>query len=193
MNIGIDIDNVITLFDQKVIKEMMREDGNLRGSGIINPQLDYLKGMFDWSKEEIDNFFNTNMERIASKLSPRRMCRFYMEQLISDGHKLYLISHRAYPHYKQPEKTTKDWLKQHHIPYTKLVLSKEPDKTPECQQYKIDLMIDDRVKQCKKMMDNGIHCLVMMTKQNKKKIGDMPYVRSWQHLYQTIANHKKCS
>ena len=107
MNLGIDIDNVITAFDNGLLKEFLIKDKLKRNSGIVNPKADHItKGMFDWSEDEVHEFYANHMERIAKGLSPRRNCKKYMDKLLADGHKLILISHRACPDYKEPEKTT---------------------------------------------------------------------------------------
>ena len=187
MNIGLDIDNVITDFDAGILKEFLLEDKNKRNAGIINKNARHINhGMFDWSKEEVDEFYNNNMERIAKDLKPRRNCKKYMNKLLQDGHKLYLISHRVYPHYQNPEQTTLNWLKKNRINYTKLILSETPDKTKECREYKIDIMIDDRAGQCKKMRANGINCMLMFTKYNAREKEYLPFATSWANLYEEI-------
>lgn len=68
MNIGLDIDNVITAFDNSILKEFLLEDKNKRNTGIINKHAKHINnGMFDWSREEVDEFYNNNMERIAKE------------------------------------------------------------------------------------------------------------------------------
>lgn len=191
MVIGLDIDNVITSFDSAILKAFLQEDRNKRGKGIVNKKAEHIAKMFDWSQEEVDNFFAANMEDIAKTLRVRRNCKKYMDKLLKDGHKLYLISHRAYPHYNNPEKTTVDWLERHKINYTKLVLSKSPDKTKECKAYKIDIMVDDRVDQCKKMIKGGINCILMRTNCNKNRMEGLPFVTSWQNLYREIEGWKR--
>ncbi len=187
MNIGLDIDNVITAFDSGIFKEFLLEDKNKRNSGIINKNARHINlGMFDWSQEEIDEFYNNNMERIAKNLKPRRNCKKYMDKLLKDGHNLILISHRAYPHYKTPEQTTLDWLKKNKINFTKLILSDSPDKTKECRENNIDIMIDDRAGQCKKMTANGVYCMLMFTKFNRKEVENLPFATSWENLYKEI-------
>lgn len=188
MNIGLDIDNVIADFDRDILKEFLLEDKNKRGTGIIDKHARHIShGMFDWSQEEVDNFFNNNMERIAKTLKPRRNCKKYMDKLLEEGHKLILISHRAYPHYLTPEKTTIDWLKKHNINYTKLIISNSADKTQECFENNIDIMVDDRAGQCKKMRANGVNCILMLTKYNRKEKEDLPYATSWKNLYKEIS------
>ena len=187
MNIGLDIDNVITDFNSGMLKEYLIEDKNKRNRGIINPKSAHLtKGMFDWSEEEVENFHIENMERIAKDFSPRRNCKKYMDKLLSDGHKLFLISNRKYPHYKDAEKTTVDWLRKNNINYTKLILSETPDKTKECKESNIDIMVDDRPDQCKIMRANGINVMLMFTKNNRAEKDDLPYATSWKNLYSQI-------
>lgn len=187
LNIGLDIDNVITDFDRSILKEFLLEDKNKRNAGVINKNARHINhGMFDWSQDEVDEFYNNNMERIAKDLNPRRNCKKYMDKLLQDGHKLYLISRRAYPHYLNAEKTTLDWLKKNKINYTKLILSEAPDKTKECREYDIDIMIDDRASQCKIMREQGVNVMLMLTRYNPKEKEDLPYATSWKNLYEKV-------
>ena len=53
MRIGIDIDNCISNFDDTLLKEYLKHDKELRNTGIINENPEYLrKGMFNWTHEE---------------------------------------------------------------------------------------------------------------------------------------------
>lgn len=190
--LGLDIDNVITDFDKEVLKEMLIADKTKRNRGIINPNASHMtKGMFDWSKEEVDEFFNNNMERIAGNLKPRRNARKIIDKLTHEGYEIYLISHRAYPHYNHPLETTEKWLKDNKINYHKLILSETPDKTPECINYKIDLMIDDRVSQCIKMNENGINVFVMKTRYNWRDKTNLKVITSWENLYFEVTKWKE--
>lgn len=66
MRIGIDIDNVISNFNDALLNEYLLHDKELRNSGIINENAEYIrKGMFDWSENEETNFYKSNIERIA--------------------------------------------------------------------------------------------------------------------------------
>ena len=59
MKIGIDIDNCISNFDDTLLEEYLKHDKELRNTGIINKNPEYLrKGMFDWTVEEENNFYN---------------------------------------------------------------------------------------------------------------------------------------
>lgn len=194
MRIGLDIDNVISNLDKMILQEFIKLDKTKRNKGIINPNARHIiKGMFDITKEESINFFANNMERLAAFLEPRKNTKLYMDKLLEDGHELYLISHRAYPDYKNPYETTTKWLEKNGINYTKLVLSKTTDKSPECKKYNIDIMFDDVVSNCIKLRDSGINVCLMGTKYNALYKKDLPIVKDWNELYSKIKdmNEKK--
>ena len=66
MKIGIDIDNVISNFNEELIKEYLMHDKELRNTGIINENAKYIRnGMFDWTDDEEKTFYKENIERIA--------------------------------------------------------------------------------------------------------------------------------
>lgn len=189
MNLGIDIDNVVSDFDGELKKEFLKEDKRKRNTGVINSKLHIVSGQFDWSKEEVDNFLNANMERIAQNLKPRRNARKVLEELRSEGHKIFLISHRVFPHYKNPKETTENWLKKWQIPYDKLIFSGKSDKTKESLENKIDIMLDDRADKCEIMANNGITCFVMKTKYMKKH--KLKTVTSWNNFLKEVENWGK--
>lgn len=193
MRIGLDIDNVISDFDEAIFEEFLIEDKNKRNKGVINKNANHIvSGMFDWSKEEVQEFFSNNMQRIAQNLSPKRNCREIMKKLKDEGHELYLISHRVYPDYTSPYLVTTNWLIENNIPYDKLILSKSPDKTEECLKYKVDIMIDDRENQCKKMTDKGINAYIFRTKfTDKRNTYNLPIINDWNNLYEVVNREKQ--
>ena len=187
MRIGLDIDNVISAFDEAILRELLILDKDKRNAGIVNKKARHIvHGMLDWSRDEIEEFFADNMENIAATLRTRQGVRKYLQKLKDDGHTIVLISNRIYPDYKQPEKTTLDWLQKRKVPYDELIISQSPDKTAECKEHSIDIMIDDRAGQCKKMRANGVNCILMLTKYNRREIEDLPYASSWEKLYEVI-------
>lgn len=52
MRIGIDIDNVIANFDDVLLKAYLKQDKELRNTGIVNDKVYFRKGMFDWTTQE---------------------------------------------------------------------------------------------------------------------------------------------
>ena len=69
MKLGIDIDNVISNFNEELLKEYINHDKELRNTGIVNKNADYIRqGMFDWTEDEELDFYRNNIERIAKNL-----------------------------------------------------------------------------------------------------------------------------
>jgi len=187
MRIGLDIDNVILDTDKLILEEFLKEDKNKRNSGIINPKADYIfSGMFDWSKEEIDEFLVKNMENIAKRVEPLLGAKKYIDMLLEEGHEIYLISNRTYPYYKNPVKTTNDNLKMNDINYTKLVLTETNDKSLECMELNIDIMFDDRASNCLKLINNGIRCCLFKTIYEKRKFDNLEMIENWDELYKKV-------
>lgn len=191
MRIGLDIDNVITDFDKKMLEEFTKEDKNKRNRGIINPNGNWIKDFFDWSVDEENDFFNKNMENFAKALEPRKDVKYYMDKLLNDGHSLYLISHRVYPHYLYPYETTTKWLEDNKINYTKLILSKDTNKTKECKENNIDVMFDDGRINCRQLQENNVNCYLMATNYNKRNSDDLKIVNDWKELYEVINKMEK--
>ena len=75
MRIGLDIDNVVSDFDAGIFEAFLIEDKNKRNSGIVNPNGRWIKHLFDWTNDEVEEFFNNNMERISLKLSKEKMLK----------------------------------------------------------------------------------------------------------------------
>lgn len=192
MRIGIDIDNVVLDTDNLILEEMLKEDKNKRNKGIINKNAPYIfLGMFDWSKEEIDEFLINNMERIASNLKPIEDSKKYIDKLLKEGHEIYLISNRAYPYYKNPLNTTKNNLKMNNINYTKLILTKTNDKSKECIDLKIDIMFDDRASNCLKLKEKDINCYLVKTIYETRTFDNLEIVNNFKEIYLKINEVKK--
>ena len=191
MRIGLDIDNVVTNFDKKILEEFFKEDKNKRNKGIVNPEGNWIKNMFDWSVDEVESFFNKNMQEFAKTMEPRKDAKYYMDKLLEEGHSLYLISHRSYPHYTRPYEITKEWLKTKKINYTKLILSKTTNKSKECRENNIDVMFDDVKINCHQLQESGIKCYLMGTNYNQKNLEGLKVVKDWKELYKVINNMEK--
>lgn len=194
MRIGIDIDNVISNFNEELLKEYLNYDKQLRNTGIINENADYIRrGMFDWSDDEEINFYRNNIERIAKNLKVKDGAKEYIDKLIDDGHLVYIITGRDNGDYSDPYNMTEKWLSDNSIKYHNLILTDaykndEHGKTEKCIENNIDLMIDDSINICKDCIDNNVNTLLMNTEYNGQ--ADMPRVNNWEEIYKFISNHK---
>ena len=190
MRIGLDIDNVISNFNEELLIEYINHDKQLRNTGIINDTPAYIRnGMFDWSEAEEKEFYKNNIERIAKNLKVLNGAKEYIDKLSADGHYICIISGRDNGEYHDPYKMTKEWLDNHFIKYDKIVLTNvysHKEKAIQCLENNIDIMIDDSVGICRCCIENNIKTFLMDTPYNRS--ADIPRVNSWKEIYETISN-----
>lgn len=191
MKIGLDIDNVIAAFDKGILEAFLELDKQKRNRGIINSGGRWIADMFDWSREEIDEFFVLHMENLAKRLEVRDGAREYMVRLMEEGHELYLITNRVYPAYRNPETVTREWLAKNEIPYTELIMTKSIDKTEECRHCGVEIMFDDNPENCHYLVAGGIRCCCVMTDYPLSQREGLEHVNDWAELYRYICELQK--
>ena len=194
MNIGIDIDNVISNFNEVLKEEFLKHDKELRNTGIVNSNLHMTQGMFDWSEDEIWGFYLKNIERIAKNLEVKPGAKEYIDKLKEDGHRIVIITGRDNGEYTDPFNMTEKWLKEKEIKYDKLILTNvytnRLAKVEICFENNIDIMIDDSKHNCRASMENNITTLLMDTPYNRTE-KDMIRVNNWKEIYEFIKNYKR--
>lgn len=195
MIIGIDIDNVISNFNEELLKEFLIHNEELGYNKKYNKDADYItRGMFNWGEDEVKSFYHNNIERIVKNLKVKDGAKEYIDKLIADGHIIYIITGRDNGEYSDPYNMTKKWLDDNFINYDKLILTNaykndKHGKTEKCIENKIDIMIDDSVHICQDCIENNITTLLMDTPYNKKV--DIPRVYNWEEIYEFISNYKR--
>lgn len=193
MRIGVDIDNVISNFEELLVKEYLKHDKTLRNTGIIDKTKWVRDGTFDWTHEEEQEFYKSNIEKFAINLNPIEGSVEYIDKLMQDGNEIYIISGRDNGEYKNPYEMTKEWLEKHKIKYTKLILTDAYDshaKSIACKNNNIDIMIDDSPSICCDLKRSGINVLMMKRKYYKQKNSDIEIVRSWKEIYEKISGRR---
>ena len=195
MNIGIDIDNVISNFDEVLKKEFLEHDKELRNTGIVNPEAHMTNGMFDWSDDEVWSFYLKNIERIIKNLDVIEGAKEYIEKLKEDGHTIVIITGRDNGEYADPYNMTKEWLADKKIPYDKLVFTNsykndKNGKTRKCFENNIDIMIDDSAGICRDCFENNITTLIMDKPCNREE-KEITRVHNWKEIYEFITNYKR--
>lgn len=192
MKIGIDIDNVISNFNEVLLNEFLIYDKTLRNSGIVNEHVYITRGMFDWTKEEQNHFYKNNIERIVLKLDTILDSVKYINMLKKEGHKIVIITGRDNGEYNNPYDMSIKWLNDKGINFDELILTNayKHDKYIECKKNNIDVMIDDSLEMCKKSYNNGINTLIMDTPYNKNN-NTIKRVYNWKEIYNYISNYKK--
>ena len=192
MNIGIDIDNVLSNFNEKLLREFLEHDKELRNSGIVNKDAYITRGMFDWSKDEFDDFYYKNIERIAKNLKVIDGAPEYIKKLREKGYKIYIISGRDNGEYSNPYKMTKDWLEKYNIQYDKLILTDvfdSAEKARVCLENNISIMVDDSSRIQLEVDKTKVTALLMDTPYNRQT-DSLKRVHNWKEIYDFIINFK---
>ena len=191
MRIGVDIDNVLSNFNDVLLNKYIKHDKSINGKGIVNQDV-YIRDMFNWDKEYEEKFYKENIEYFASFFEPIKECSKYIKLLKEEGNTIYIISGRDNGEYSNPYRMTIDWLKKYDIVYDKLFLVdayNSHSKTEVCLEYNIDVMIDDSKRMCKDIQDNGIRTLLMDTPYNRDT-NEFERVNSWKEIYNKLSNKK---
>lgn len=196
MRIGVDIDNVISTFNEELLEEYIKHNEELGYSNEINENADYItRGMFNWAEGEVEAFYRDNIERIVNKLSVKDGAKEYIDKLKNDGHSIYIITGRDNGEHSDPYNNTKKWLDDNAIYYDKLILTNaykndEHGKSEKCIENNVDIMIDDSVHICRDCINYGITTLLMDTPYNKQ-VNDIQRVHNWKEIYEYITQYKK--
>lgn len=189
MKIGIDIDNVISNFNDELLKEYLKHDKELRNTGIINEDVFIRYGMFDWTEKEEAKFYKNNIERIAIKLKPIHRATETIKKLKEDGNEIIIISGRNNGEYNNPYKLTEEWLAKYNIVYDKLILTNaynKEEKANVCKENNIDIMIEDSTQTAVNIEKIGTNVLFMNTRYNKNN-ENFEKVSNWKEIYSKIS------
>ena len=192
MRIGVDIDNVLSNFNEVLLNDYLNHDKSLGNNGIVNKDV-YIRKMFDWSEEYEKEYYKNNIERLASFFEPIKDCSKYIKLLRKEGNKIYIISGRNNGEYSDPYNMTINWLKKYDIEYDELILTNaynHQEKADICLKNNIDIMIDDSTNVCSKCTDNNIKSLLFNNEYNKKE-KRFERVNSWEEIYKYINNHEQ--
>lgn len=189
MRIGIDIDNVISNFNDELLKEYLKHDRKLRNTGIINGDVFIRYGMFDWTEKEESEFYKNNIGRIAIKLKPIHRATETIKKLKEDGNEIIIITGRNNGEYTNPYKLTEEWLAKYNIVYDKLILTNaynKEEKANVCRENNIDIMIEDSTQTAVNIEKVGTKVLFMNTRYNKNN-ENFEKVSNWKEIYSKIS------
>lgn len=191
MKIGIDIDNVLSNFNDILLNDYLEHDKTLNNKGIIHKD-EYIRKMFDWDNSYEQEYYKNNIERLATLFTPIKDSSKYVNKLKEDGNEIYIISGRDNGEYSDPYNMTINWLNKYNIPYDRLILTdayKHQEKADICKKLGIDIMIDDSINVCSKCSDNNIECILFETPYNKKETR-FNKLNNWKEIYNYLSNKK---
>ncbi len=159
MNIGIDIDGVLTDMENYIgtVGKKYTFENNLGFDDTMNTNTIY--GFL--SKEDSHRFWDAHWEKYATTIKMRKNASNVIEKIKNDGNKIIIITARTYDsqiikdgikRQKNMEELIIKWLNENNIKYDKIIFS-NLNKLQNCLDNKIDIMIEDSISNIEKLKD----------------------------------------
>lgn len=189
MNIGIDIDGVLTNDDEYILSCTSKYCYENNIQGFIEPYK-YEYNKLNWNQELLDDYRSKYFDEYVDKEPVRKFASEVIKKLKEDGHKIFIITGRHQTYNETPEGENmrlrvKTWLDKNEIVYDKLIFARVP-KIKELQENKIDLMIEDSPTTIQVIKDT-VKVLCYDTRYNTNlKCDNMTRVFSWYDIYMKI-------
>lgn len=186
MRIGIDIDDTISNTNDELVERAIQYDReHLKGKGFKNKNSFKFIDMFYWEEEDKQLFFNKHLEEAMNNALIKPHAKKVINKLKKEGNEIYIITHRSTLYFKNPYRLSNKWLKKNKVKYNKLIVNaSEKDKV--CEQYNIDIFIDDDINNYQAVSKTGINTLLFDSSFNRQFEGNR--VTNWEEIYNIIHN-----
>ncbi len=191
MNIGIDIDGVLTDIEKFMIdygtKFCLEE-----GLEINIKQIDYSELItFNWTQEQADRFWKRYFSGYVINEPHRKFAPDVINKFREQGNKIYIITARdeyglSKEYYGKMQQLTKEWLRKQNITYDKLIFARDEEKISQCLENNIDVMIEDSPRNIKDI-SRKVKVIKYDCKYNENVEGlNISTAYSWWHIYDLI-------
>jgi len=193
MRIGIDIDDTLTEIKEQLNEAAYNYAKKLGKSNIVinknfeddNNDGNEYKKKYNFTFDELKEFLGPIQEEIWETAKPRCNVVNVMKKLKSDGHEIYIITARDEMFHVDPYMQSKRWLDKYGFIYDRIIVNAR-NKRQVCLNEKIDLYIDDQLKNCLSILNGGIPIIMISNEKNK----DITTLSNWQDIYNYISNNK---
>ena len=128
----------------------------------------FAEAKFDWSMENANKWYKEYGDQMMLEFPCKENSVETINKLHESGHTIIIATARANDWHSEPERITKEWLRNNNIKYDKLYVGRI-DKEKICIEEKADYFIDDDVKLCEKVLNDSIRTtpIIMLTDYNK--------------------------
>ena len=195
MNIGIDIDGVLTNDDDYILDFTSKYCYEHDLKGFDNANL-YEYRKLNWDENTINDYRKEYFLNYIKNEPARKFASEVIKKLRDEENKIFIISAR----YKTAEygkinnenvrECTLDWLKKNKIEYDKIIFTKPP-KVNEILENKIDIMIEDSPTTINELV-KVVKVLYYDTRYNRSiEHENITRVYSWYDIYMKINEMKE--
>ena len=161
MRIGVDIDGVVSDSYPAWLQEL-----NLHYGKNIEVVDDYdMHLVFDVPSDDMNNFFEGNVERLLMMPKPVTGAKEGIETLLREGHEVIYVTART----PEQKDITERWLSLNGIPYQHVLFSGFKSKVELIKKWRIQVFIEDYQVNAKAIAEIGVPVLLLNASYNIKK------------------------
>ena len=191
MNIGIDIDDTISNTYETAmplamgyIKNVLKLDVKLDYTKVIDHN--YIRDGLGLKNDEDKLFWKKYYYEVLENVKPKQFAVEAIQKLRNQGHKIVIITARWDDNEISAYNVSKSWLDDNKIPYDKIIVGANK-KAPIAKEEKIDVFIDDSVRNCEEVSSEGIKSYLFSTEVNEHyDMKKAVRVNSWKEIYDDI-------
>ena len=190
MRIGIDIDDTITNIKKDLETAALKYAQELGKT--VDENFEYIEDKNDGSiykvkyglnYDEMKYFLKVLQEDITKKAIPRENAVKCISNLRKRGHEVYIVTARDSEFHDDPYALSKHWLDKNGIEYDKIIVNAR-EKAPICREERIDLFIDDNIKNCIDV--SGVGIKTIRISDDKKQYENIVTLENWSEIYKYI-------
>lgn len=182
MKIGIDIDDTITNTCEFMMDYV---------SDYFNVSKEYLKAnniyyfkLPDEFKDREKDFYLSTLEKNLLNIPLKDNAKKVINKLKEEGNEIIFITARSKEEYKNPELSTKKQLEFYGINYDKVICT--IDKKKACIDEKIDIFIDDSMRNINSVKDVVKNVYLFTSPYNKKFYVKFERINNWLQIYELL-------
>lgn len=189
MNIGIDIDGVLTNDDDYILNCTSKYCYENNLEFFKNPYA-YEYAKLNWNEETINKYRDIYFDDYVDNEPVRKFASEVINKLKEDGHEIFIITGRFKSYDNTPDGEDmrlkiKNWLNKNDIIYDKLIFTRAP-KIEKLKENEIDIMIEDSPTTIPLIKDI-VKVFCYDTRYNQEiKYDNVTRVFSWYDIYNRI-------
>lgn len=183
MKIGIDIDDTICNSIEELLPHICREYN-------LDYEKEKNKGYSYYEYQDLPNyieFAKNNYHKILPQAPLKEGAAYYINKLYQDN-KIIFITARGDKFFDNTYEICKEYLDKNKIKYNKLIVNAH-EKGEICKKEKIDIFIDDSIRNCNSVSNNKIKVLLFNNKYNESET-KYERVYNWKEIYDKIKNQQ---
>lgn len=189
MILGFDIDDVVTDSSLSMIAHAGLHETEICKKGDILDHLpEVMRGCFP--TPEVREYLHRYMGDIIANAQVKTGASEVLRRLKARGHQIVYITARGEVNYPGSVAVTEKLMAKHHLPCDDIAFD-SVDKLQDCRKFKVDLFVDDSVKNCTDVARGGISTLLFTSVVNREELSDIKRVESWAELERCIEAMEK--